>query len=391
MKTKQTLGWSAKLDPFEVPEDIKAYLGQVTERLALEEAAWNELYDSWAAANAECAELLDRALARRDLTLELDELLTVLDRDEATRASSGKILNYIAGKTPFLFGGSADLAPSNNTSIKGNESFSADYPKGQTIHFGVREFAMAAMANGIAQHGALRPYVATFLVFSDYLKGAIRLSALMNQPVIYILTHDSIGVGEDGPTHQPIEHLLMLRSIPGLKVYRPAGRFETAAAWYMALMNDGPSALILSRQSIASKETSAHDALRGAYVIRDGGKTPDVLLMASGSELPVTLAAADMLEEEGIQARVISVLSMEVFEEQDTAYKESVMPSALRKRVAVEAGTTLSWYRYTGLDGKVIGIDRFGASAPGNVLFEKFGFTAPRIAACARELLADSD
>ncbi len=263
VKTKQTLGWPTELAPFEVPEDIKAYLGQVTERLALEEEAWNELYDSWVSANAECAELLERALERRDLTLDLDEMLTVLDRDEATRASSGKILNYVAGKTPFLFGGSADLAPSNNTTIKGGESFSAENPTGQTIHFGIREFAMAAMANGIAQHGALRPYVATFLVFSDYLKGAIRLSALMNQPVIYILTHDSIGVGEDGPTHQPIEHLLMLRSIPGLKVFRPAGRFETAAAWYMALMNDGPSALILSRQNIASKETSAHDAPDG--------------------------------------------------------------------------------------------------------------------------------
>lgn len=391
VKTKQVLGWPTELAPFEVPEDIKAYLSQVSERLALDEETWNELYDSWASANAECAELLERALERRDLTLDLDEMLTVLDRDEATRASSGKILNYAAGKTPFLFGGSADLAPSNNTTIKGGESFSAENPTGQTIHFGIREFAMAAMANGIAQHGALRPYVATFLVFSDYLKGAIRLSALMNQPVIYILTHDSIGVGEDGPTHQPIEHLLMLRSIPGLNVYRPAGRFETAAAWYMALMNDGPSALILSRQNIASKETSAHDALHGAYVVRDGGKTPDVLLMASGSELPVTLAAADILKEEGIQARVVSVLSMEVFEEQDTAYKESVMPPALRKRVAVEAGTTLSWHRYTGLDGKVIGIDRFGASAPGNVLFEKFGFTAPRIAEGARELLAGAD
>ncbi len=391
VKTKKTIGWPTELAPFEVPDEIRIYLQEVTERLASEEAAWNEVYNLWAEANRDRAELLDRALNRRDLTLDLDELLTVLDRDEATRASSGKVLNFVAGKTPFLFGGSADLAPSNNTSIKDAKSFSADYPAGQTIHFGVREFAMAAMANGIALHGGLRPYVATFLVFSDYMKGALRLSALMRQPVIYILTHDSIGVGEDGPTHQPIEHFLMLRSIPGLKVYRPAGRFETAAAWYMALMNEGPSALLLSRQSISSKATSAHDALRGAYVVRDGGGKPDVLMMASGSELPVTLAAADMLEERGISARVVSVLSMEVFEEQDAAYKESVMPTALRKRIAVEAGTSLSWYRYTGLDGKVIGIDRFGASAPGNVLFEKFGFTPSRIAACARELLEDVD
>ncbi|MGI6508011.1 MAG: transketolase [Saccharofermentanales bacterium] len=387
VKTKETLGWPTELAPFEVPDEIREYLEQVKERLATEETSWNELYDCWAETDSDRAELLDRALNRRDLTLDLHELLTVLDRDEATRASSGKVLNYVSRKTPFLFGGSADLAPSNNTSIKDAQSFSADNPAGQTIHFGVREFAMAAMANGIALHGALRPYVATFLVFSDYLKGALRLSALMKQPVIYILTHDSIGVGEDGPTHQPIEHLLMLRSIPGLKVYRPAGRFETAAAWYMALLNEEPSALILSRQSIASKETSAHDALRGAYVVRTGGGNPDVLLMASGSELPVTLSAADVLEGEGIKVRVVSVLSMEVFEEQEAAYKESVMPSALRRRIAVEAATPLSWHRYTGLDGKVIGIDGFGASAPGDVLFEKYGFTAASIAACARELL----
>ncbi len=390
-KTKETLGWPTGLAPFEVPNEILTYLGQVRERLATEEESWNQLYDDWATANGECAELLECAMSRSDLTLDLDEILAVLDRDEATRASSGKVLNFVAGKTPFLFGGSADLAPSNNTSIKGAESFSAECPKGQTIHFGVREFAMAAMANGIALHGGLRPYVATFLVFSDYLKGALRLSALMNQPVIYILTHDSIGVGEDGPTHQPVEHILMLRSIPGVKVFRPAGRFETAAAWYMALMNEGPSALILSRQSISSKETSAHDALRGAYVVRDGGDKPDVLLMASGSELPVTLAAADLLEEDGINARVVSVISMEVFEEQDATYKETVMPSALRNRVAVEAGTSLSWHRYTGLDGIVIGMDRFGASAPGDVLFEKFGFTPSRVAASARELLSDTE
>jgi len=391
VKTKKTLGWSTELAPFEVPDEIREHLKQVTKRLASEEEDWKKLYDRWAEANRDRAELLDRALTRRDLTLDLDELVSVLDRDEATRASSGKVLNYVAGKTPCLFGGSADLAPSNKTTIKDAISFSADCPAGQTIHFGVREFAMAAMANGIALHGALRPYVATFFVFSDYLKGALRLSALMNQPVIYILTHDSIGVGEDGPTHQPIEHLLMLRSIPGVKVYRPAGRLETAAAWYMALMNDGPSALILSRQSISSNETSAHDALCGAYVVRDGGKMPDLLMMTSGSELPVTLAAADILEEEGIKARVISVLSMEVFEEQDTTYKEYVMPPALRKRIAVEAGTSLSWYRYTGLDGKVIGIDHFGASAPCDVLFEKFGFSASHIATCARELLADAE
>lgn len=387
--TKQKLGWPSELQPFEVPEDIRTHLKQVAESPASEEAKWAELFEEWSQANPAQADLLNRALNRQDLSISLEEIVSQLDKDEATRASSGKILNYVAEKTPFLFGGSADLAPSNNTAIKGGSSFSAENASGQTIHFGVREFAMAAMANGIAQHGGLRPYVATFLVFSDYLKAAIRLSSLMKQPVIYIFTHDSIGVGEDGPTHQPIEHLLMLRSIPGLTVYRPAGRFETAAAWYMALMNEGPSALILSRQGIPSAETSASEALRGAYVVRDGGDSPDIIMLASGSELSIALAASDMLAEEGIRARVVSFLSMEVFEQQDQAYKDTVIPPTLRKRMAIEAGTSLSWCKYTGLDGKIVGIDHYGASAPGAVLFEQFGFTPTRVAECARELLND--
>ena len=385
--TKRALGWPSDLAPFEVPDEIRAHMARIAGKLAAEEESWNALFLEWSEANPERAELLRRGMNRQDLTLELDELTALLSEDEATRVSSGKILNHIAKKTPFLFGGSADLAPSNNTVIENGRSFSCENPAGQTIHFGVREFAMAAMANGIALHGVLRPYVATFFVFSDYMKSAVRLSALMKLPVIYILTHDSIGVGEDGPTHQPIEQLLMFRSIPGLKVFRPAGREETAAAWYMALQNNGPSVLVLSRQKVFSSETSACDALRGAYIIRDGGEKPDVLLMASGSEVSVTLSAADQLKQEGISARVVSFLSMEVFEQQGEAYKDLVLPPALRKRVAVEAGTPLSWHRYTGLDGIIIGIDHFGASGPSAVLFKEFGFTPSNIAARAKELL----
>ena len=245
--------------------------------------------------------------------------------------TSGRVLNYLSGLTPFLFGGSADLAPSNNTRLKEGVSFSASTPQGSTIHFGVREQAMAAMANGLALYGPLRPYVATFMVFSDYLKGSIRLSALMQLPVIYILTHDSIAVGEDGPTHQPIEQLNMLRSIPGLTLFRPAGRLETAAAWHQALRNKGPTVLALSRQSIASEGTDPEGVERGAYIVRDV-PSPDLLILASGSELPISLEAVGLLDKEGIKARLISMVSMEVFNRQDQAYREEILPTANKQR-----------------------------------------------------------
>jgi transketolase len=228
--------------------------------------------------------------------------------------------------------------------------------------------------------------VATFLVFSDYLKGSIRLSALMNVPLIYILTHDSIAVGEDGPTHQPIEQLTMLRAIPNLTVFRPAGKDETTAAWYRALQNEGPTVLALSRQSIASDETKPEEVARGAYIVRDV-KAPDVLIMASGSELPPALKAASLLEEEGIRARVVSMVSMELFEQQSAEYKEQLLPQALRKRVAVEAASPIPWYRYTGLDGLVIGMDQFGASAPGQRVLDEFGFTPENIKEKIKQLL----
>ncbi len=387
--TKEALGWPADLEAFELPGDIRSYCESLLAEGARAEEEWKLLYQAWAAENPDLAKSFEEAQEGKDLAgLGLEELLTLSEGDEATRVSSGKVLSYVAAKTPYMFGGSADLGPSNNTLIKGNVSFSAQALQGSTIHFGVREFGMAAMANGIALQGILRPYVATFLVFSDYMKAAIRLSALMQLPVIYVLTHDSIAVGEDGPTHQPIEHLTMLRSIPGLTVYRPAGRFETAAAWFAALRNRGPTALILSRQAIASKETEAESALKGAYIVRDAPE-PDALILASGSELPLALAAADLLEGEGIRPRVVSMPSMEAFESQDQAYRDQVIPPGLRKRVAVEAGSPLPWYRYTGLDGEIVGIDHFGASAPGNLLLEKFGFTADAVADAVRRLVKD--
>ncbi|MGI6157547.1 MAG: transketolase [Saccharofermentanales bacterium] len=387
--TKRALRWPETLKPFEVPEDILAHGRAMAADGEAEEQAWQKEYDAWAEANPDLARSLEAAYRRTDLDrVTLDELVALTDRDEATRATSGTVLNHLAACSDALFGGSADLAPSNKTAIRNATSFGPTTPEGSVVHFGVREFAMAAMANGVALHGGLRPYVATFFVFSDYLKPALRLSALMGLPVIFILTHDSIGVGEDGATHQPIEHLSMMRSIPNVTVDRPAGRCETAASWYEAIhRDDGPSLLILSRQAIRADETSAEGVARGAYILRDGGDLPDVILMASGSEVEIALGAADLLEAEGYRVRVVSMVSMERFERQDASYKASVLPDACRRRVAVEAGAAMPWYRYVGLDGAVVGIDRFGASAPADALWEPYGMTAEHVADTARALL----
>ncbi len=386
--TKQALGWPSELAVFEVPHDILEHCRSLSEDLGTAELGWQHEYDEWAAANPELALSFESARNGMDLdSLTLEELVELSTKDEATRVTSGRALNLIASKTSYLFGGSADLAPSNNTTIQGAQSFSASTPEGKTIHFGVREHAMAAMANGIALHGALRPYVATFLIFSDYMKASIRLAALMHLPVIYILTHDSIAVGEDGPTHQPIEQLTMLRSIPGMTVFRPAGRDETAAAWFEALHNDGPSVLVLSRQAISADETRPDLVDRGAYIVRDGGSKPDLIILASGSELSLAIEAADLLKMDGIRARVVSMVSMERFEAQDQVYREEVLPIGCRKRLAVEAGSLLPWHRYIGLDGAGIGMDRFGASAPGGVVMKQLGFTAEHVETVARELV----
>ncbi|MCX7597296.1 MAG: transketolase, partial [Armatimonadetes bacterium] len=311
----------------------------------------------------------------------------------ATREASGKALNAIAPLVPALMGGSADLAPSTKTIIEGAGDFSAENPTGRNMHFGVREHAMGAIANGMALHGGLIPYVGTFLVFSDYMRPPIRLAAMMGLRVIYVFTHDSIGVGEDGPTHQPIEQLAALRAIPNLTVIRPSDAAETAQAWRAALLNKtGPTALILTRQKLPAVERAAgvgaEGLLRGAYVVwQSGAARPQILLLATGSEVAPAVEAARILAAEGIAARVVAMPSWQLFEAQTRKYRNSVLSPGVRARLAVEAGVRLGWDRYVGPRGDVICMTRFGASAPESVLMKQFGFSAENIAARARALL----
>jgi transketolase len=317
------------------------------------------------------------------------------DDKVATRAASGKVINAVAPHVTNLIGGSADLAPSNNTLIKDSADQQAATPAGRNVRWGVRELAMAAMANGLSTHGGIRPYVATFFVFVDYMRPAMRLSALMKLPVIYVLTHDSIGVGEDGPTHQPVEHLAMLRATPGFIDLRPADANETVEAWKIALQTtDAPTGLMLTRQNLPTidreKYAAASGIARGAYVLHDnsGGGVPDVILIASGSEVALAMEAHERLVAEGVRSRLVNMASMRLFEQQDNDYKQSVLPPSCSSRVAVEAGVTFGWERYAGDGGVIIGLDHFGASAPAGTLFEQFGFTADNVYAQAKALLA---
>ncbi len=316
----------------------------------------------------------------------------------ATRAASGDVISAIARVMPELWGGSADLAESNNTTIEGAPSFlpvsSAipnSSPYGRVLHFGIREHAMGAILNGIALSGLTRVFGGTFLVFSDYMRGAVRLSALMQTDVTYVWTHDSIGLGEDGPTHQPVEHLWSLRAMPGLSIVRPADANETAAAWRAILHRRGPVGIVLTRQNVPTMATDADTVrggvTRGAYVVVDSDQ-PHVLLLATGSEVSVAVAAAAQLEASGVGARVVSMPCLEWFDEQDAAYRDSILLPSVRARVAVEAGATLGWWRYVGSDGRVVGLDHFGASAQGAVLFREFGITADKVADAARESIA---
>jgi len=301
----------------------------------------------------------------------------------STRVASGKTINSLASKLPELLGGSADLAPSNNTKIDGSPDFQKDSYGGRNFHFGVREHAMGSIVNGMAVFGAVIPYGATFLVFADYMRASIRLAALSHYPSIFIFTHDSIGLGEDGPTHQPIEQLTSLRLIPNLVVLRPADANETAAAWKVAIeRRNGPTVLALTRQNLPTLESSAQ-VEKGAYIVRDFGN-PEIILMASGSEVGLIFDAAQKLADEGKGVRVVSFPSWELFEKQDETYRESVLPKSLQKRLAVEAGATLGWERYA---KSVIGIERYGASAPAKIIFEKLGFTVENITAKAKGLL----
>jgi len=387
---KKCLGWD--LEPFSIPDEVTEHMESVKSELMQKEEDWNTLYALYSKKNPELAKEYE-AWQSGDLPLDLLKIeeLWKFEGKAATRNSSGAIINILANYVPNLIGGSADLAPSNKTYMKGKGDFSRDDRNGANLHFGVREHAMAAIANGIYLHGGLKPFVSTFFVFSDYMKGAMRLSALMSLPVIYVLTHDSIAVGEDGPTHEPIEHLASLRSLPNFNVFRPADSSETAVGWYAAMTSKTtPTALILTRQNLPLYEETSIEALKGAYVLKtyeEKGLNPDIILMASGSEVEFIYEGARLLNEQGIKARVVSMPCLDLFETQSEEYKESILPNNLRVRLAVEAASSFGWHKYVGLDGDVISIDRFGASGPADVLFKEFGFTADNVVSKALKLL----
>lgn len=389
LAAKKTLGWDYS-EEFHVPDEVKAHMEQIREMGRKAEEEWNRMMEAYRKEYPELAAEWE-AWKEKDYSEGLldDEGFWSYDsKANATRNSSGEVLNRLAARIPNLIGGSADLAPSNKSVMKDRGDFSKEDRSGSNLHFGVREHAMAAIANGMAAHGRLKPYVATFFVFTDYMKPSMRLSAMMKLPVTYILTHDSIGVGEDGPTHQPVEHLAALRSMPNIIVFRPCDAKETAAGWYTAMSRKStPTALVLTRQNLPQLEMTGKDALRGAYVILDPGKKPEIILMASGSEVHLVLEAGKQLMERGIAVRVVSMPSWELFEEQDEAYRESVLPSDVEKRLAVEAGASFGWHKYTGLQGDIISIDRFGESAPAGLLFKKYGFTVENVTERALKLL----
>ncbi|MCL7454265.1 MAG: transketolase [Anaerolineae bacterium] len=392
---KETLGWPQE-PAFYVPDDVRDHMRQAVDRGQAAERAWQERLEEYAEAYPDLAERLQAEL-RGELPPGWDEGLADLfppgTAPMATRNASGKVLNALVQRVHALTGGSADLAPSTKTALAGYGDFGWHEYCGHNMHFGVREHAMGAIAGGMALHGGVIPYAATFLTFSDYMRPPMRLAALMGLRVLYIFTHDSIGMGEDGPTHQPIEHLMNLRAVPNLTVIRPADATESVEAWRAALLNrSGPTALIFSRQNLPvldrTEYASAEGVQRGGYVLWDSDDaTPDVILIGTGSETHVALDAGKRLAAEGLKARVVSLPSWELFDRQPANYRESVLPADVRVRVAVEAGTRLGWEHYVGLDGAVVGMDGFGASAPAPILYEKFGITAEAAAAVARDLL----
>ena len=372
-KTKRFFGWTE--EPFCVPDDVKEHCAAIAEKKLEKEAEWNALFAKYEREYPDLAAKYKKFMSGTDPDFnDMPELFN-FDKPEATRASGGKILNRIAEFMPNLMSGSADLSPSTKTELKGKGYFSPDNRLGCNIHFGIREHAMAAICNGIQLHGGLRIVCSTFFSFSDYMKGGIRMSALMNIPVIYVMTHDSIGVGEDGPTHQPVEQLIALRSIPAIKVFRPCDGKETAAAYISAFTQNSPTVIVLSRQNLPQNRGSGIKALTGGYILEDCGGMPDVLLIGTGSEIELCTDAAQALAEQGIKARVVSMPCMEEFEKQTEEYKEFVLPKAVKARVCVEAASHFAWYKYSKDYGEVIAMKSFGTSAPANVLFEHFGFT----------------
>ncbi len=381
-KSKEKLGW--EYPPFEVPQEVFDHCAEAGNSGKNAEVHWKKMMIDYENQYPELAEEYKKAMAGEKPDFDDIEGLYDFEKPMATRQTSAKVLNLLAGKMSTLAGGSADLAPSNLSAMKDTDEitygdFSPANFAGRNIHFGIREHAMAAIVNGMQLHGGLQAYCATFFVFSDYCKPAMRLSALMKLPVTYIMTHDSIGVGEDGPTHQPVEQLIMLRSIPGMKVYRPADGKETAAAWVSALSGQEPTVLVLSRQNLPQYENSGKEALKGGYVLDDCEGTPDVLLIGTGSEVEICVKAKAVLAEQGVKARVVSMPCIEEFEKQPCAYKAEVLPRDVKARVCVEAGSPYSWYKYAGDCGEIVAMTTFGASAPAGKLFPHFGFTVENV------------
>lgn len=386
---KDNLGWPSK-EPFFVPDEVYDNYKELAKRGADKETQWNALFADYCEKYPEMKELWDEYYDedRAAKVLDNDDFWAHGDAAEATRSISGKVLNKAKSVLPNLVGGAADLAPSTKTYMNDAGDFSKDNYAGCNFHFGVRELSMAAIGNGLMLHGGLRAFVSTFFVFSDYTKPMARLSALMKLPLTYVFTHDSIGVGEDGPTHEPVEQLAMFRAMPDFAVYRPCDATETAAAWYYALTNkDTPTALVLSRQNLPQMEGSSKEALKGGYIIDDSSKAvPDVIIMASGSEVSLAVEAKKALAADGVDVRVVSMPCMDIFERQSDEYKEAVLPKACRKRVVVEALSDYGWGRYAGLDGAYVTMHSFGASAPADKLFEKFGFTVDNVVKTVKSL-----
>lgn len=387
--TKKNLGWNYE-EKFYVPDEVKELMDSIKPRLNSYEEDWNNLYAEYKKAYPELAAEYE-AWLKDDFVSDLidDDSYWLNEGDMATRACSEKILSKLADKMPNLFGGSADLAPSNKSVMNKREFFNKENRLGSNMHFGIRELAMTAIANGMMYHGAIRPYVASFFVFSDYMKPAFRVSSISSLPVIAILSHDSIGVGEDGPTHQPIEQISAYRSMPNFNVWRPCDINETSAAWYSAVTEKKtPTALVFTRQDTKNIGIDGRKALKGGYVIRESFKdTADIIIIATGSEVGIAYDAYDLLKEKGISAQIVSMPCVEVFEKQSEEYKNSVLPKNVTKRIVVEASFDMAWYRYIGLEGEIIGMTEFGQSAPYAKLFKHYGFTSEHIAERAEAIL----
>lgn len=386
---KKTLGWPSE-EPFFVPDEVYENYKAKAENLAKKEEEWNKLFKDYCEKFPEMKTLWDeyKDETKAGKLLDDEDFWSYEEKADATRNLSGKVLNKLSAKLPTLFGGSADLAPSNKSYVNGAGDYSAENYAGRNVHFGVRELAMTGIGNGLVLHG-LKAYVSTFFVFSDYVKPMARLASLMEIPLTFILTHDSIGVGEDGPTHEPIEQLAEFRAMPNFNVFRPADATETIAAWYSAVTSkETPTALVLTRQNLPQLAGSSKEALKGGYVVADSSKeTPDAIIIASGSEVSLSIEAKEALAKEGIDVRVVSMPCMDIFEKQPLEYKEKVLPKAVRARVAVEALSEFGWGKYVGLDGKTVCLDRFGASAPADVLFKEFGFTVDNVVKAVKEVI----